>query len=31
MLIYGATDASTAAVAAAGVTDQILTMREEKR
>lgn len=31
VLIYGATDAPTAAVAAAGVTDQILTLREEKR
>ena len=31
VLIYGATDAATAAVAASGVTDQILTMREEKR
>lgn len=31
VLIYGATDAATAAVAASGVADQILTMREEKR
>ncbi|MGB4777063.1 DUF4245 family protein [Microbacterium sp.] len=29
VLIYGATDAATAAVAAAGVTDQILSLREE--
>lgn len=31
VLIYGATDASTAAVAASGVTAQILTLREEKQ
>lgn len=29
VLIYGSTDAATAAVAAAGVTDQIRTLREE--
>ena len=31
VLIYGATDAATAAIAAGGVTDQILTLREEAR
>lgn len=31
VLIYGATDAPTAAVAATGVTDQILKLREETR